>query len=141
MMPCIVPPLLVGLVWSHVVPFVESVIEKAHGEMTLDTVKAKLTEDRALLVLLLNGAEVKGFCIFQIEIFDSGKKVLVLGMAAGEMSFYTGEYDEFMIQLAKNLGCEEIRAIGARLGWEKALEKADTRWKKLSVTLIYDMEK
>ena len=138
--PAIIPPYLIDLVWPTVSDIIGTIIRKAHGEMTLDTVKAKLKEDRALMVLLLDNDIVKGLGIFQTEVYDSGKKVLVLSMAAGDMEFFTGEYDNVFLDLAKNLQCDEIRAIGARLGWEKALEKSSTKWKKLSTTLIYKVE-
>jgi hypothetical protein len=62
-------------------------------------------------------------------------------MAAGEMEFFTGEYDKVFLDLAEKLSCDEIRAIGARLGWDRALTKANTNWKNLSTTLIYKVEK
>jgi phosphoserine aminotransferase len=137
----IIPFYLTDFMWPHVKDMIQTIVDKAHGEMTLDTVKAKLKEDRALMITILDNETVKGLAIFQTEIFDTGKKVLVLSMAAGEMSFFSGKYDNVMIGLAKDLKCDEIRALGARMGWTKALKKAETNWEPLSTTLIYKLEK
>lgn len=136
----LVPPNLIDFIWPSVEGLILSAVNKAHGEITTETVKEKLKADLALLVILLDKTEVKGLGVFQIDIFDSGKKVLLLTLAAGELSFFTGDYDEFMLTIAKNLGCEEIRAMGARLGWEKALKKAGTKWEPLNTILIYKAE-
>lgn len=135
----IVPISLIDFVWKSIEVMLESIINKAHGEMNLITVKQKLKEDRAVLLLALNEEEIKGLAIIQLEIFDTSKRVLNISMASGELNLFTGEYDDFIVKMAKDLKCEEIRAIGARVGWERALK--NTNWSAISSTLLYKLEK
>jgi len=135
-----VPYYLIDFTWPHVKLIVESIIAKAHGEMNIDTVKAKLKSDSALLVICLDEAIVKGLAILQVEIFDTGLRVLNLSMAGGDVDIFTGEYDSTLLEIAKNLKCDEIRAIGARVGWDRFLNKKETNWKKISTTLTYKVE-
>jgi hypothetical protein len=125
---------------TDVTNIVQSIIDKAHGEMTITTVIEKLQNDKAMLVVCFDGIQVKGLVILQVEVFDTGLRVLNVSMGGGDISIFTGEYDSALLALAKDLECDEIRAIGARLGWENVLKKANTNWEKLSTTLIYKVE-
>ena len=135
-----VPHYFIDFMWSFVRDIVESIIAKAHGEMNIDTVKAKLKSDAALLVVCLEETVVKGLVILQVETFNTGLRVLNLSMAGGDVDIFTGEYDDVLLSIAKNLKCDEIRAIGARVGWDRFLNKKETNWKKISTTLTYKVE-
>jgi hypothetical protein len=138
----VIPHYLVSYMFSNtdVTSIVQSIIDKAHGEMTLITVIEKLQNGKAMLVVCFDGTQVKGLVILQVEVFDTGLRVLNVSMGGGDISIFTGEYDSALLALAKDLECDEIRAIGARLGWENVLKKANTNWEKLSTTLIHKVE-
>lgn len=135
-----IPHYLIDFIWPHIELIINSIISKAHGEMDLNTVKQKLKDDSALLVVCLKDTIVKGLVILQVETFDTGLRVLNLSMAGGDVDIFTGDYDTALLDIAKNLKCDEIRAIGARTGWERMLKRKDTNWGKLSTTLIYKLE-
>lgn len=137
----LVPPTLIDFMWESIKSIIDSIIAKAHGEMNIDTVKQKLKSDAALLVVCLEKTTVKGLVILQVEIFDTGLRVLNLSMAGGDVDIFTGDYDTALLEIAKNLKCDEIRAMGARVGWERLLKKRVTNWKKISTTLTYKVEK
>jgi hypothetical protein len=135
-----IPHYLIDFMWPFVQSIIDSIIARAHGEMNIDTVKAKLKSDTALLVVCLEDTIVKGLVILQVEAFDTGLRVLNLSMAGGDVDIFTGEYDNVLLDIAKNLKCDEIRAIGARVGWDRFLNKKETNWKKISTTLTYKVE-
>lgn len=134
-----IPIGLIDYIWPDVINFIESAINKAHGEITIVTVKERLKKDSALLVVAIEQEFIVGIAIFQKEVYDSGKTALILGLAAGNIDLFSGDYDDFMISLARNLNCDEIRAIGCRLGWSKKLKSLGSKWKELSTTLIYEV--
>jgi hypothetical protein len=134
-----VPVGLVDYMWNDVKGLLQSAINKAHGEITLETVKSRLKEDSALLVCLLVDNKINSLVVLQIENFDSGKKSLTVCLAAGKFGFFDGHYDECLTGIAKSLGCEQVRAIGCRLGWERKLKNAGCKWQPLSTTLIYEV--
>jgi hypothetical protein len=134
-----VPIGLVDFMWRHVESLVQAAVNKARGEITLETVKRKLKEDAALMVCLIDDGEINSMVVLQIENFDSGKKSLNVCLAAGKFGFFDGHYDECLTGIARSLGCDEIRAIGCRLGWERKLKNAGCKWQPLSTTLIYEV--
>lgn len=136
----LVPPTLINFIWKDIEYIIDSIISKAHGEMTIETVRKKLVDDNALLVICYDEYLIKGLIILQVEVFDSGLRVLNVSMAGGELDVFTGEYDPIMIEIAKNLKCDEIRAIGARVGWERMFKAKHPNWSKLSTTLMYKVE-
>jgi len=135
-----IPHYLIDFMWPFVENIISSIIAKAHGEMNLDTVKAKLKSDNALMILCLDGRSVKSLVILQVEVFDTGLRVLNVSMAGGSLDIFCGDYDEVLIAISKDLNCSEIRAIGARVGWEIQFKKSNPNWEKLSTTLIYKVE-
>lgn len=134
-----IPIGLVDYVWPDVQDLIKSAIDKAHGEMTLETVKQRLKDDSAMMVCLLEDDKINSLVVLQVENYDSGRKSLVVCLAAGKFGFFDGHYDEYLTGIAKNLGCDQIRALGCRLGWERKLKQAGCKWQPLSTTLIYEV--
>lgn len=134
-----IPIGLLDYVWKDVEDLLRSAISRAHGEITLETVISRLREDSAMLVCLLVDDKINSLVVLQIENYDSGKKSLVVALAAGKFSFFDGHYDEYLTGIAKNLGCDQIRALGCRLGWERKLKQSGCKWQPLSTTLIYEV--
>lgn len=134
-----IPIGLLDYVWKDVKDLLQSAISKSHGEITLESVKRRLEEDSAMLVCLLVEGTINSLVVLQIENYDSGKKSLIVALAAGKFGFFDGHYDEYLTNLAKNLGCDQIRALGCRLGWERKLKQSGCKWQPLSTTLIYEV--
>ena len=118
-----VPVTLINVIWPMAVPHLERVVEVANGELTLESIKSKLLLGQALLFLACVDEDIVAVATAEVRIFDSGKKSLVLPIVGGD------NLDDWMVQLleiakllAKDLGCTELRGLGARKGWTRILK-------------------
>ena len=118
----IVPYNLLPIVWDDVKSMVKLAIDKSNGELTIDDLYAKLLSKSMLLVTVhVDGKSVAALTMEQRE-FDSGKRILHVATAGGEMaSEWIEEVNELCDQIAIKYNCEEIYIIG-REGWVRKLK-------------------
>ena len=128
-----VPPGRLEELWKdHIAPIMALPVEKSNGEVTMETTYNRIKQGIARLFIVIEDGKVIGLNTFEIRVFDSGVKALYSPMMGGvenKMMEGWGEVmHELSIQMAKNHGCREIRAICARTGWLKVLKKQG--WKE-----------
>ena len=129
---CIIAPIpiqLLEFMWEYAVPHLAKVVEIAEDEISLQSIKSKLLDGSALLLLVLKDNEVIAAITAERITYENGMSALVLPVVGGD------ELDEWMEQvvnvtklIAKDLGCQELRGLGARKGWIRKLK--DCGWKE-----------
>lgn len=118
-----VPATCIELLWDRCVPHINRVIERAHGEITLEGLKKRLIAGNTLLVTVSKGADIIAVNTLEVRTFDSGKKALFIPVVGG--SDVDTWIDRFLViakAIAKDHGCEELRGMAVRPGWMKKLE-------------------
>ena len=121
-----VPISLVPLLWDKVVPILQRVVDISDGDISTDTVKARIVNGQSLLIVVTEKDTANMIAIFTAEIrtMDTGKRVIYAPIIAGdEMKGWLEDMCQFLHGLAVKENCTQIRGISARKGWIRALKK------------------
>lgn len=117
----VVPLELIDELWPQFKPYLDKVVEVAHGEVLIDEVYKRLQSGEEVIVGVFDGATVVGCCVLGISVFETGKKVLQMPYCGGQnMKDWIAEGFELVKQIAKGQDCTHIRGCG-RAGWDRVL--------------------
>jgi hypothetical protein len=134
-----VPASMIDLVWEQVTPLIQKVIDKAPDDVTLEATRENLINANTLLVTVSRGAKIVAVNILNVQVLDSGKRVLTIPVIGGEeMREWMDRFMEIAEQIAKDFDCTAIRGFAAREGWARVLEPYG--YKKLHTVLQYEIE-
>jgi hypothetical protein len=119
----IVPIPLIEVLWRRFIPHLEKAIELSHGDATEESIKNRALSGNSLIVIVTSGADIYAVTTVEVVSYDSGLKSLLIPMMGGTEVYDWGPpYLEFAKQIARNLGCRELRGISARDGWMRVLK-------------------
>jgi len=117
------PPQMLAAVWDQCIPFLEKVVARSHGEITIDSVKARLQRADSLLVVICDGTEVIGACVVEVRVMDSGLRALFIPIVGGTRMFeWMDQFLEIAKAIAKDYDCTELRGMAVRKGWMRILK-------------------
>ena len=117
-----VPVTLIDVVWSQCIKHIERVVERSHGELTLESVKEKLLKGNALLVTINKGSEIVAVNTMEVRIFESGVRAMYIPITGGDdLDGWQEQFEKVAGAIAKDFNCTELRALAVRRGWEKKL--------------------
>ena len=139
---CIVAPVpiqLVDFMWPHVEPHLDRVVKIAEDEISLQSIKAKLYNGSSMLVAVIKDNIVIAAITMEKLTFENGRSALVLPVVGGdELDEWVDQVIELAKIIAKDIGCQELRGLGARKGWSRKLK--NTGWQDAYMVLKYNLE-
>lgn len=119
----IVPVPLVDVLWGQVVPHLQKVVDRSHGELTLESVKARIKNADTLLVTISRGGSIVAINTLELRIFDSGKRAMFIPITGGsELDGWMPDFLALAKTIAREHNCSELRGLAVRPGWMKKLE-------------------
>lgn len=135
----IVPIGLIEVLWDKIEPHVHRVVEASAGEITCESVKQKALADKCGIIAVVKGNEIVAVNTIEVCTYDSGMKALLIPVVGGTEAFEWGP--AFLAecnQLAKSLGCSEMRGFSSRPAWLKVLK--DYGWYESHYVIKRDVE-
>ena len=118
-----VPITFVEYMWKDCIPILNRAIKLAEQDLTLDTIKSALMGGRQTLFTVLDGNKVIATALTEIVDFDTGLKVLMIPVVAGDrMDEWAERFLTICHLMADNQGCSELRSLSMRKGWSKFLK-------------------
>jgi len=110
--------------WPDVSPLLQKVVDVAPDELTLEGILNRvLKKQEDLMVVTLENTIVAAFTI-GIHKVDTGKKQLCIPVISGDdMPQWLADITEQVADLARDYGCYQVKALGARKGWSKVFKE------------------
>lgn len=130
----LVPIPMLDIIWSEVECYLQGVVDVAHDEVTLESIKERLYLGKSLLMVIHKGGDILSAILLEIVTFDSGVKALFLPVVGGtEMDEWLDQGLEVVKAIAKDYGCRELRGLAARAGWVKKLRSRG--WEEVNIAM------
>ena len=134
-----IPPNIIELLWDKIEPHVQRVVDASAGEITAETIKLKAQSGASTFILIADGTNVVAVNTVEVCIYDSGLKALLIPVVGGNEAFEWGPaFLEFCNQIAKDLGCKEMRGFSTRESWKRVLK--DYGWYESHFIIKRDVE-
>ncbi len=131
-----VPCTMIDLIWDKVEPLLQLVVNKSPEDIVAEVTKRELIKGNLLLITVSRGDELIAINVLDIRTLDSGIKALYICIVAGsEMELWIDDTLEYILAIAKNHNCVEMRGFAVRNGWIRKLKPYG--WEELFVTLRY----
>lgn len=132
------PATLIGLIWDRVVPHLEKPIALSHGEVTLESIKARIMSSDVLLITVSRGTEIIAVNTVEVRTSESGLRALYIPLIGGsEMNEWMDRFLDIVRAIAKDFNCTELRGIAARKGWMRKLKPLG--WSEVSTIIKCDV--
>jgi len=119
----LIPPDLIDVVWPQCVPLFRKVEEDTPTDVSVDRLYRYLKEGDNSLIVVSEGTEIVAAVSCLLEELDTGLKVLYFPHIGGsKLNLWMDDFMIFADDLARRLGCVEIRGMATRRGWLRALK-------------------
>ena len=136
----VVPSTLIGPLWPQFEHYLAPVAEVSSGELTLESIKKNMEEEKCVVVAVLKDTKIIGVNTLEVHTFDSNLKTLYIPIISGEGIAERGmQFFDLCKDLAKQAGCTELRGLAARDGWMRKLKQHDLHWEKCYEVIRYDL--
>ena len=130
----LVPIPLLEVLWDKMEPHIQRVVNVAHGEVTLLSVKNRLLTGTSLAVVVCLDEDIVAVNLLEIRVFDSGIRSMYVPVVGGNyMDEWADQFLEIAKAIAKDFNCTELRGLAARKGWTRFL--ASRGWEEVSIAL------
>jgi len=120
-----VPIQLVDYLWSAIENHLARVVAIAEDEISLSSIHDKIISGKTLLLVVINrdtNIIVSAIVVEKIT-YENGMSALVMPIVGGdEMDGWLEQSLEVAKGIAKDIGCTELRGLGARRGWLRKLK-------------------
>lgn len=134
-----VPVPLIEVVWPQCIEHIQRVVEKAHGEITLESVKARLMTGNSLLVTISKGVEIVACNILEVRVMDSGLRALYIPITGGnDLDKWMPRFLEVAKAIATDYQCTELRGLAVRKGWMRVLKSHG--WEEVHTVIKCNIE-
>lgn len=134
-----VPITLVDVVWPQCIEHIQRVVDRAHGEITLDSVKSRLMTGNSLLVTISKGVEIVACNILEVRVMDSGLRALYIPITGGhDLDQWMPRFLEVAKAIGKDYKCKELRGLAVRKGWMRVLKQYN--WEEVHTVIKCDIE-
>lgn len=128
-----VPSANLPLVWDRIYNHLERVVDSAHGDITMISLREELLQGQAGLLVIHSGEEIVAAVCVEVRTMPSGKRILMVPIVGGEdMVNWIDQLNAEVKRLKKTLLCDAIRGAG-RPGWVRELKKYG--WKNV-ITVV-----
>lgn len=118
-----VAPQLVNPIIPHVRGFLEKIIERTEGEISLDGLHHRCRTGAFRLWIVSEDAEhsiLRGVIVTEIINYDAFKALRVVGLAGDHFEDWIEKADKLLVDIAQWYDCKRIEEVGRR-GWAKRL--------------------
>lgn len=130
----IVPPNMVQVIEKQIAPLIQKVVMVSHGDIGVIETVDDLISGGTSLIIVTDGAEILAVITYRVRVFETGLRVLELPIVGGvRMADWLTPFMEFILSIAKQLECTELRGYAVRDGWMRVLENYD--WSPVHTTL------
>ena len=134
-----VPVTLIDVVWPQCMEHIQRVVEKAHGEITLDSVKARLMTGNSLLITISKGVDIVACNVLEVRVMDSGLRALYIPITGGnDLDQWMPRFLEVAKAIAKDYQCTELRGLAVRKGWMRVLKSHG--WEEVHTVIKCNIE-
>ena len=117
-----IPITLIEVVWDRCVPHISRVVERSHGELSLESVKGTLLSGNSMLITISDGSDIIAVNIVQVRTMDTGLKCLYIPITGGDrLDEWMPRFLEVAKAIGKDLECTELCGLAVRRGWMKKL--------------------
>lgn len=124
-----VPVTLVQVIYPMCVDHIQKVVDKAPTDISVDTILDGLLSGDRMLVTISDGPEIIAVNVLQLEVMETGYRVLYIPITGGErMDEWLERFLSFAANVGRDLKCEELRGLACRKGWLRALNKTEQEW-------------
>lgn len=118
-----IPATVIDLIWDKILPCLDKVIAQAPDDITRDGAKGRLKDGSNLLIAVVEGESIIAINIINVEVLDTGKKILFISATGGErLEEWMEEFLKMADEIAKSLGCFEVRGSASRKGWLRVIK-------------------
>jgi len=122
----VVPTLLVQPLWRQVEDILQRVVDVGHGEISTDSIRAKLVKGDSLMVIIADGETIIAVNTLEVRVLESGLRILYIPITGGDR---LNEWMKDFLILAKNIArdynCTRLRGLAVRKGWMRVLKQHD----------------
>ncbi len=133
-----IPLTLIDVVWEKCVPHLERAVALSHGDVTVETIKARLHTGNQLLITICEGSDVIAANVIYVHTTDTDKRLLIIPIMGGDkLDDWLEQYLEVINAIALERDCIEVRVGAGRKGWIKKLKPFG--WHEMSVTIGYKL--
>jgi hypothetical protein len=137
---CVIQSTLVPVLWDKFSKYLEPVVDVSCGELTLDTIKLHMQNNMCTTILVVEGTEILGVCTTELHTFDSGLKALYVPIIGGmRIDDWGLDFFKSCEELARTIGCTEIRGQACRQGWLRKLAQHNLNWKRCYEVISYEL--
>lgn len=125
----ICPSNMIEYVWKDIEHLIKSVVDVSNKDITVESVKMGLLDERQYLVLIIDGDEIIAVVTVERKELDSGLVALYMPITAGSKmhKWFDGCLD-FIKQVALQMGATELRGFMSHEGWGGYLRSKDKNW-------------
>lgn len=117
-----IEPTMVDIIWPGIKHMIQVAIDESNGEFTLEGIKDDLESKKLLAAVVTLDNKALACVVFDKRTFDSGKKVINIMTAGGELlELWVDDVLRKAEQLAIQEQCDEVYIIG-RKGWLRTLK-------------------
>lgn len=108
--------------WDEIEPFIQRAIDESNDEMNIDTVLNRIDKKELLLATVFKDGKLVAVVVYELTIFESGKRAIHIQLAGGDnMDEWFEQIEQIANDLAKVQDCSEVYIIG-RKGWERQMK-------------------
>lgn len=120
------PAALTAPVWAECVRFLAPAIARSDGESTEASVLLDVARERAQLWRIVRDDRVVGAIVTSIVVYGSGRRVLLIQFAGGELEDVAPSVQR-LEEFAAATFCDAVKIYG-RKGWAKVLPEYRMRF-------------
>jgi hypothetical protein len=129
-----IPAAMIDLVWSQLASLLEKPIDLCKDETSLDYIYGFLKSGLLMALAVCENDKIIAVNILRVDTFDNGNKLLFIVLVGGERIDEWGyQVLDAEKEIAKSLGCVELRGCAARGGWLRKLNK--TAWQEVHTVI------
>jgi hypothetical protein len=129
-----IPPAMIDVVWNQLAPLLEKPIDLCKDETSLDYIYGFLKAGLLMALVVCENDKIIAVNVLRVDTFDNGNKLLFIVLVGGERIDEWGyQVLDAEKEIAKSLGCVELRGCAVRNGWLRKLNK--TAWQEVHTVI------
>lgn len=129
-----IPASLIDIVWNQIAPLLGKAIDLCKDETSLEYIHGFLKSGLLMALAVCENDKIIAVNVLRVDTFDNGNKLLFVVLVGGERIDEWGyQVLDAEKEIAKSLGCVELRGCAARGGWLRKLNK--TAWQEVHTVI------
>ena len=108
--------------WPRVKGHIQAALDKAKGELSIETIKDRLLNKTSMLLVAADGIVILASIVCELVETESGRVCHIIAAGGKHADTWLDEWYNQIVPIAKDQGCVRI-SLNGRKGWEKKLKK------------------